>query len=129
MITKIQDFQKEQCYAYSVSMNVCLLKMILFPLQRDTNVLVLRYYATYVFTHIHYWLLKRVIDNFDRLVIRRNIYEMFDRKVQVTVSNLLTELKNAYINVVININFKIHYMFCIGTSIKPMATIERYGIR
>ena len=53
-MTNIQDFQKEQCNAYSVSMNVCLLKMILFPLQRDTNVLVLRYYATYIFTHIHY---------------------------------------------------------------------------
>ena len=51
MITKIQDFQKEQCYAYSVSMNVCLLKMILFPLQRDTNVLVLSYYATYIYTY------------------------------------------------------------------------------
>ena len=32
---------------------------------------------------------------------------LFDRKVQVTVGNLLTKLKNADINVVININFKI----------------------
>ena len=48
IITTIQDIQKVQWYAYSVSINVCLLKMILFPLQRDTNVLALRYYATYL---------------------------------------------------------------------------------
>ena len=48
IITKIQDFKKVQWYAYLVNMNVCLLKMILFPLQRDANVLVLRYYATYL---------------------------------------------------------------------------------